>query len=205
MTKDARTDKQLWELACSGEVAAFGLVFERHANTVYNYCFRRTASWDIAEDLVSAVFLEAWRRRHSIRLHTDSALPWLLGVAKNVSRNAARSRRRYGRLTATARSAIPDETDDVVHRLDDEHAMAAVRLELSCLRRSDQEVIALCDWAGLTYSEAATALGIPVGTVRSRLSRAHQRLRARLGSREPSEEDERTPYPRQCARVEQER
>ena len=56
--------------------------------------------------------------------------------------------------------------------------MASILAKVAVLRVEEQEVIALCDWANLSYSEAATALGIAVGTVRSRLSRAHGKLRS---------------------------
>jgi Sigma-70 region 2 len=56
-------------------------LFERHAHGVYNHCFRRTASWADAEEITSAVFAEAWRRRHEVRPVHESARPWLLGVA----------------------------------------------------------------------------------------------------------------------------
>jgi RNA polymerase sigma-70 factor (ECF subfamily) len=58
--------------------------------------------------------------------------------------------------------------------------MAEVLSALSGLRIEDQEIIALCDWAGLTYAETATVLGVPIGTVASRLSRAHDRIRTSL-------------------------
>jgi DNA-directed RNA polymerase specialized sigma24 family protein len=62
-------------------------LFERHAHGVYNHCFRRTASWADAEEITSAVFAEAWRRRHEVRPVHESARPWLLGVANNLPRS----------------------------------------------------------------------------------------------------------------------
>ena len=62
------TDGDLWRRAVDGEPDAFGVLFERHAQAVYNYLFRRTADWALAEDLTSVVFLEAWRRRTDVRL-----------------------------------------------------------------------------------------------------------------------------------------
>src|SRR5690606_11322289 len=56
------TDGDLWQKAAKGDPSAFGALFERHADAVYNHCFRRTGSWEAAEDLTSVVFLEAWRR-----------------------------------------------------------------------------------------------------------------------------------------------
>src|SRR5439155_12710089 len=89
------TDAALWQRAAAGETQAFGTIFERHARTVYNYCFRRTGDWSQAEELTAIVFLEAWRRRGQVVLERDEAIPWLLGVATNVLRNLRRSQRRH--------------------------------------------------------------------------------------------------------------
>ena len=95
-----RTDDELWRRADEHDGRAFGELFSRHADAVYNHCFRRTASWATAEELTSVVFMEAWRRRRDARLHSCSILPWLLAVANNVLRNAGRSQRRHRRLLA---------------------------------------------------------------------------------------------------------
>ena len=171
------TDAQLWQRATAGDSAAFGVLFERHAGTVYNYCFRRTAHWSQAEDLKSIVFLEAWRRRHEVRLEGERALPWLLGVATNVVRNSWRSQRRHrGALERLPREREVDLAADADQRLDDERQMRVVLRAIKKLPRTDQDVLALCVWEGLSYDEVALALAIPVGTVRSRLSRARARL-----------------------------
>jgi RNA polymerase sigma factor (sigma-70 family) len=159
------TDLELWGRAVDGEPDAFGVLFERHARAVYNFLFRRTADWALAEDLTSVVFLEAWRRREDVRLDGGVALPWLLGVATNV-----------------LRKRVPRERDDgfaedANERLDDERRMRFVLRSVAKLPRHEQEVLALCGWAELSYEEAAVALDVPVGTVRSRLSRARARMR----------------------------
>jgi len=172
------TDAELWERAVEGEPEAFGILFERHARPVYNYLFRRTADWSLAEDLTSVVFLEAWRRRRDVRLQHDLALPWLLGVATNVLRNRRRSQWRYrAALERMPRERGEDFADDANARLDDERHMRSALRAMSRLPKREQDVVALCGWADLSYEEAAAALGIPVGTVRSRLSRARARLR----------------------------
>ena len=175
-------DGGLWRRVNEHDGIAFGELFERHSTAVYNHCFRRTASWSRAEDLTSVVFLEAWRQRSSVRLHGDSILPWLLAVANNVLRNSNRSQRRYRRLiqAVPVSATQPDFGEQVSSRLDDERAMATVLSEIRRLTVRQQEVIALCDWSALSTEEAAIAMDVPVGTVKSRLSRTHQRLRARL-------------------------
>lgn len=183
------TDSELWRRAAdSQDGRAFGELFDRHASRVYNHCFRRTASWSVAEDLTSVVFLEAWRRRRDVRLHGDTVLPWLLAVANNCLRNAERSQRRYRRLLAKLPRSPenPPADADVEGRLDDAKTMERLAVVLRQLRREEQEVIALCDWSGLDYEEASTALAVPVGTVKSRLSRARARLRELVDAGESS-------------------
>jgi RNA polymerase sigma factor (sigma-70 family) len=185
------TDAVLWQRAAAGEVDAFGTIFERHARTVYNYCFRRTADWSQAEELTAIVFLEAWRRRRQVVLERDDALPWLLGVATNVLRNLRRSQRRHrAALERLPRERVADFAGDVDERLDDERQMRSALRAFQQLSRDDQDVLALCIWEELPYEQAALALGVPIGTVRSRLSRARARLRE-LSSNPGHEWDER--------------
>jgi RNA polymerase sigma-70 factor (ECF subfamily) len=174
----ASTDDALWQLVRAGDAEAFGVLFERYGKAIYNYCFRRTADWAAAEDLSSMVFLEVWRRREQ-DLAPGTVLAWLYGVATNLLRNRRRSSRRYA--AALARIALPEPTPDfagdVVERLDDEKQMARVLSSIATLTRRQQEVLALCDWSGLSYEAAAAALALPIGTVKSSLFRARKRIR----------------------------
>lgn len=177
---DPPTDAYLLQQAIDGRSASFGVIFERHADAVYNHCFRRLGSWSAAEDAASLVFLEAWRCRTKAVDVDGRLLPWLLGVANNVVRNVSRTARRYDaallRLPPSAHE--PDPADQVATRLDDERRMKPLLLQLAGLRRADRDVVSLVLMAGLSYAEAAVALGVPVGTVRSRLARARKRLGA---------------------------
>jgi RNA polymerase sigma-70 factor (ECF subfamily) len=179
MTLEPPADAELWGRAQDGDERAFGELFDRHSRTVYNYCFRRTADWSVAEDLTSVVFMETWRRRARVRLSADSLLPWLYGVATNVLHNHRRSLRRHRAALERVRAlpAAPNDAAAAGARLEAERQMREVLDSVRKLPRGDQEILALCVWEGLAYAEAATALGIPVGTVRSRLARARKRLR----------------------------
>jgi RNA polymerase sigma factor (sigma-70 family) len=158
---------------------AFGELFRRHSRSVYAYCARRTANLDLAEDLTSVVFMEAFRRRRKLGLSNTSALPWLIGMANNVVRNADRSLRRY--RSALNRIPVPtngaSSEEDTISRLEAQESLARSLKAISALTEGEKEVVLLVLWSELTYSDAATALDIPIGTVRSRLASARAKFK----------------------------
>lgn len=176
----------------AGDQDAFGVLFEEHVRAVYHHAFRLTGNWSAAEEVVSMTFLEAWRLRSTIRPEGDSLLPWLLGIALNVARNASRAaRRQQGAMSRLPPAPeVPDFADELAGRIDDAARLEVVRDALGGLRRGEREVIALCVWSGLSYAQAAEALGIPVGTVRSRLSRARRKLQGSAAVTEAEPEPE---------------
>ncbi|MGH2399766.1 MAG: RNA polymerase sigma factor [bacterium] len=184
------------EVALAAEIRSnpqqtFGRIFELHGTTIYNYCFRQTASWDAAEDLTSTVFLEAWRCRNRLVIKDGSILPWLYGIATNVCRRERRGSFRQWRALRRLPSMVdqPDPADEVASRVDDERRMAEVLTELGRLPTRQRDVVVLVAWEELDYEAAAIALGIPVGTVRSRLSRARRRLSDSLASAHIQEQE----------------
>jgi RNA polymerase sigma factor (sigma-70 family) len=172
---------QLRARARAGDADAFGAVFDACAKSVYNHAFRLTGDWSTAEEVMAMTFLEAWRGRDSILADGGSLRPWLLGIATNLARGLRRTARRH--RTALARLAVADElpdfADDVSGRLDDVARIKALHRALADLPGPELEVLALCVWSGVSYADAAEALNVPVGTIRSRLSRARAKL-ARL-------------------------
>jgi RNA polymerase sigma factor (sigma-70 family) len=141
-----------------------------------------------AEDLTSAVFLHAWRRRHEVVLDRDSVLPWLLAVANHTAANQRRALGRYraalGRLAPEP--DVADHAEAVAERVDDAADLARLRKAVARLPAHERDVIELCVWTGLDQQAAAVSLGIAVGTVKSRLARARQRLGHALTARHPS-------------------
>jgi RNA polymerase sigma factor (sigma-70 family) len=179
------SDRELWARAVDGDREAFGRIFDRHARTVYNHLFRRTADWSEAEDLTSTVFMHAWRRRSETVLDRDSALPWLLGIADGLVSNTRRRLRRAQALLRRLVShdeSVGDHADRVAGLVDDERRMSEIHRALARLPRHEREVVELCVWSGLDQQAAAAVLGIAVGTVKSRLHRARRRLEADLGA-----------------------
>ncbi|MGW2183695.1 RNA polymerase sigma factor [Streptomyces sp. NPDC001732] len=171
----------------AGDPDTFGSLFDDYARAVYNHAFRLTGDWSAAEDVLSLTFLEAWRLRGTVDLDGGSLRPWLLGIATNTARNTRRAARRHEAAVSRLprEEVFPDFADDLVDRIDDAGQVAVLQAAMSRLRRAEREVVALCIWSGLDYAAAAQALGIPLGTVRSRLSRARKKLRKFAGVEVP--------------------
>ena len=170
-----------------GDPDAFSMLFDEYSRAVYNLAFRLTGNWSTAEEAVSLTFLEAWRLRASVELEGGSLRPWLLGIAINVNRNMSRAARRHqaalSRLPAPP--PVPDFADELAGQLDDARRLRRVLAVLGRLRADERDVIALCVWSELDYTSAAQALGLPTGTVRSRLSRARRKLRTLAADCDP--------------------
>lgn len=162
---------------------AFAEIFERHAQEIYRYAARRVGDF-AAADVMSETFLIAFEQRGRFDHSWHDARPWLYGIATNILRTHRRSEARL--LKALSRQAADrdyddDSADTTAARLDAAAAYRGVADALRHLSQADREPLLLFAWAGLGYEAIAAALGIPVGTVRSRLNRARRQLRARLG------------------------
>jgi RNA polymerase sigma factor (sigma-70 family) len=165
------SDQENWVLATRGDSRAMARVYDRHSSRLHRHALALGARSMDAEDVVAIVFLEAWRKRETVRFVDGSLLPWLLLTATVSSRNLARSRRRYQNFL----DRFPGDglvAADPADTFDDGAANDALKR----LSLRDQEVITLCLLAGLREDEAATVLRVPKGTVKSRLHRARVRL-----------------------------
>ena len=167
------TDAQLIERSlANGET--FALLFDRHFRAIHRF-LRGRAGAEVADDLASETFAVAFRRRATYDVSRADARPWLYGIAVNLLRERRRSEQR--RLRAYARvGPYGEESPTAEGHLDSSLATALLELSLE-----DRNLILLVAWAGLSYEQLAEALALPVGTVRSRLSRTRAKLRASLG------------------------
>lgn len=179
-----RSDRDAWDRLREGDEDALTELFHRHSDAVYNFAFRRTSSWSIAEDVVQATFTALWRRAADGRideLTLDTARPLLLTIARYECGNATRSTRRLNALRTRLRlvdgsTTTPDHSTLAAERVDDERAMSELRRILAKVPAGQREVVELVVWSGCSMAEAAQALGVAEGTVKSRLSRARRRL-----------------------------
>ena len=160
--------------------AAFGEVFERHHDTVARYARSRVGA-AAGEEIAARTFLIAFEKRHRFDVTAPSARPWLLGIATNLIRHHVRDERIH--LAALGRLPLilfePDPNDDPA-RLDAFRLREVLRDGLLGLSSGDRDAFLLNVLGDLTYEEVAAGLGIPVGTVRSRIHRARKVLREQI-------------------------
>jgi RNA polymerase sigma-70 factor, ECF subfamily len=175
----------------AGDAAAFEMLIDRYSGDIYALLYRLTENAEESADLTQDTFLRALRSIKSFR--GDSELKtWLFRIAINESRNRYRwwkRRRRDVTISLDApiggsdvpfsdtladRSISPEEAALTQER---EYAVKAALIEIPDVYR---EAIILCDIEGLSYEETAAALGVGLGTVKSRISRGREELRRRL-------------------------
>lgn len=161
---------------------AFSVLFERHAGSVHRYLVRRVGPQN-AEDLVGETFSTAFRLRARYDFSRPDSRPWLFGIATNLARHFWRSERRgLARLPHAATAPMQhDHSDEATSRAFFASQEGAVAHALGHLDDAHLDVLLLVAGPGFTYEEVSVALGIPIGTVRSRMSRTRQRLRELLG------------------------
>jgi RNA polymerase sigma-70 factor (ECF subfamily) len=165
--------------ASIGEPERFGVVFERHATVLFRYFVRRVGV-DVAGELLGELFRVAFERRSTYDAERADARPWLYGIATRLLARHRRSEAR--RIAAVARllagrTASGDVEDRVASMVDASELWPAMAAAIDRLPDVERDVLLLRVWEELSYQEIATALDVPVGTVRSRLNRARSRLR----------------------------
>ena len=188
-------EEQFLERLKAGDASAFNRLIEERSPDVYALLYRLTEDPEEARDLTQETFLQAFRHLPGFRGEADLRT-WLYRIAVNQARNRWRwwKRRRRDRTVSldapmgegrdtTLGSTLRDESDldpeERALRKEREHALQGA---LRALTRPYREVIVLRDIEGLSYEEVALALGISIGTVKSRLSRGRTELRRRLES-----------------------
>ncbi|MEV8378701.1 RNA polymerase sigma factor [Kribbella sp. NPDC056861] len=160
--------------------AEFGRLFDAYAAQLHRYLARRVGA-EHAHDLVSETFLAAFKQRQTYDPATAAVRGWLYGIATNLARRHVRQEVRGLRATARADSGStpyqPSHEGAVAERVDAQAMARRIAPAIADLSPGDRDVLLLTSWAELSTVEVADALGIPVGTVRSRLHRIRRQLR----------------------------
>ena len=171
------SDGELIQRAATGDHSAFEDLYSRYARPVFGLALRRLGDRGRAEDAVQETFASIWRSAASYRPERGPGAPWLYAVARNAIVDRARSRTEIP-------SDIPDEPavglgpDD---RAEQSWVAWRVHRALEELPEREREVLALAYWSGLSQSEVAEFLSIPLGTVKTRTRAALAKLSEILG------------------------
>ncbi|RSN12711.1 RNA polymerase subunit sigma-70 [Nonomuraea sp. WAC 01424] len=172
-----------------GDPERFAALFDRHADEIHRYAARRLGA-ELADDVTGEVFLLAFRGRARYDRSLPDARPWLYGIATKVVSQHRRAERRRTAAMARVGAERPGGFDErsaacaTAEQLQPRLAKALTRLSAG-----ERDLLLLVAWADLTYEDAARALGVPVGTVRSRLHRLRVKVRRALGGIDPFAEE----------------
>ncbi|MEU9021782.1 sigma-70 family RNA polymerase sigma factor [Actinomadura sp. LD22] len=165
------------------EPEAFAEVFRRYAPDIKRYVMRRLGA-DAAEDVVAETFLAAFRQRDRYDLTRANARPWLYGIATNLMGRHVRTEVQQLRVlermgTDPVMASFTERSDERLSAAASRRALAGA---LARLPAGHRDALLLVAWGDLSYTEAAQALNVRVGTVRSRINRARTKLRKQLGA-----------------------
>ena len=184
-------DAVLLEETARGNSDAFATFFRRHASPITLYAVRRCNDPEDVGDLVAETFLVALQAAGRYIPETETALPWLFGIARRVlakqRRRAAGSRRLLIKSTNSNAHFTSSEEDAIASAIDAARQAPALEAGLARLSAGEREVIEMVAYDGLSPAEVALALNVSPNAARLRLSRARRHLRLHL---EPSMEKE---------------
>ena len=176
-----RSDEELLQAVAAQDAAALEALYARYGGLSFSLAFRVTGNRETAEEVVQEAFLSAWRRGSTYVAGRGSARAWLLGVVHHRAIDMVRSRVARGPTVALDDIGEIEGGGDpwpvVQQKLDRE----TIRGALILLPTEQRRCIELAYFAGYSYPEIAEQLGVPLGTIKSRLRLGLQRMRALLG------------------------
>ncbi len=168
------TDEALVNAIANGDRRAMQVLFGRHQVKVYRFLVRMTGDAAAADDLVSEVFFEVWRKAGSFEGRSQVST-WLLGIARFKALSAAR-RRTEDQLSDLTAETIEDESDDPETVLSKQDVGTTIRNCLQKLSADHREIIDLVYYHEKSVEEVAEVVGIPSGTVKTRMFYARKRM-----------------------------
>src|SRR5262245_15499286 len=174
----ALSDESVLKRIASGDRMALRILFARHQVRIYRYALRLLRDEAKAEDVVSEVFVHAWRQAAKFE-GRSSVSPWLLGITRHVAIAELR-RRPEAEWDNTLASALVDPADDPASTAEKNDTGSLLRTALTKLSPPHREVIDLVYYHEKSVDEVADIMGIPPGTVKTRMFHARNQLRALL-------------------------
>ena len=174
---DQQTDAELLERAAGGDEEAFAALYRRRGTAIYRFALGMTGRREAAEEVVQETFLALIEKPSGFDPARGELASYLYGVARNQGLRQFRET-----SVAVEWSEKVDETGDLAADLEARDCVDAVRRAVLALPEVYREAVVLCDLEELSYAEAAVALEVELGTVRSRLHRGRALLAKKLGA-----------------------
>lgn len=162
-----------------GDERALAELYDRHGRLAFSLAYRVVGDPESAEEVVQEAFLAIWRRAETYRPERGNVRGWLLTVVRNRAIDVLRAREARPRTTEIGDLQLPAADDPVQAALATSSA-TAVRAAVASLPNDQRTAVELAYFVGLAYPEIATRLGVPLGTIKSRLRLALERLRRQL-------------------------
>ncbi len=182
------TDEQLLSQALDGNEDAFTALYQRRQGPVYRFALHMSGSAQVAEEVTQDVFMFLLQRGRDFDPARGAVGAYLFGVARNYIRRAMEKRHSEMMMTTAVEDedrALVTENDPVDDIARSQTSTAVWKAVLS-LPEHYREAVVLCDLQELSYADAAASLGCAIGTIRSRLHRAHEMLGRKLQSSAPA-------------------
>ena len=174
------TDEDLVRECLEGDTGAYGELVRRHQARVYGIAYRALRDEALAEDLAQEVFIRAYRSLHRFQEGRRFG-PWLMAITSNRIRDHLKARTRRGEVTWVMDRHEPAKTSTPLERAAARRTLARVEHAVSEMPDETREVLRLRFHLGFDYDDISEALGVPLGTVKSRISRARALLKEQLG------------------------
>ncbi len=193
VNSDTIPDKDLLLDLVNGDTEAFNILVDRYKNRLLNFVYRFVKDYDVAEDIVQETFLRVFRKRRDYKAIANFST-WIFTIAGNLAKSELRRRKRWRFLSidATDEEEKSYDIQDPGMRPD---RIAAVRMlnesvqdSIDKLQSKYKEALILRDIEGMSYQQIAEIIGVPVGTVKSRVNRARLKLQKKLKGHTPEDE-----------------
>jgi RNA polymerase sigma-70 factor (ECF subfamily) len=183
MAADSNIAVQLIQRAAAQDREAFSQLYDRFSSLVFSLAMRMLRAQSDAEDLLQEVFMQVWRQAGSYSQERGSPEAWIINIARSRAIDKLRAiRRRDKSFVLTDDPAAAESPDNIESAVGESEAKLAMNSALANLPEAQRRVLELAFFSGLSQTEIAERLAEPLGTVKTRMRAAIQRLRVMLGT-----------------------
>ena len=193
INSESISDKDILSDLVNGDIDAFDIIVDRYKNRLFNFVFRFVHDTDVAEDIVQETFLRVFRKRREYRAIANFST-WIFTIAGNLAKSELRRRKRW-RFLSIDTGSEEEKSFDIMDSGMKPDRVTAVRMlnenvqnSIDRLQSKYREALILRDIEGMSYQQIAEIVGVPVGTVKSRVNRARLKLQKRLKGHTPEDE-----------------